>query len=129
MTGRCEEPDAQSHHAMGTDKREGCVYADVLILLLSAVLLVAIFRRLGQPVILAYLFVGMLLGPHGAAIVTGQAMMQTIGELGIVFLMFSLGLEFSLPRLLAMRKLVLGVGGLQVLLTSLLFFWLGWCWF
>ena len=41
MTGRCEEPDAQSHHAMGTDKREGCVYADVLILLLSAVLLVA----------------------------------------------------------------------------------------
>ena len=104
------------------------MYADVLILLLSAVLLVAIFRRLGQPVILAYLFVGMLLGPHGAAIVTGQAMMQTIGELGIVFLMFSLGLEFSLPRLLAMRKLVLGVGGLQVLLTSLLFFWLGWWW-
>ena len=104
------------------------MYADVLILLLSAVLLVAIFRRLGQPVILAYLFVGMLLGPHGAANVTGQAMMQTIGELGIVFLMFSLGLEFSLPRLLAMRKLVLGVGGLQVLLTSLLFFWLGWWW-
>ena len=79
-------------------------------------------------VILAYLFAGMLLGPHGVAIVTGQAMMQTIGELGIVFLMVSLGLEFSLPRLLAMRKLVLGVGGLQVLLTSLLFFWLGWWW-
>ncbi|MFE8730988.1 cation:proton antiporter domain-containing protein, partial [Aeromonas hydrophila] len=39
---------------------------------------------------------------------------------------FSLGLEFSLPKLLAMRYLVLGVGGLQVLLTSLLFFWFGW---
>ena len=104
------------------------MYTDLLILLFAAVLLVATFRRLGLPVILAYLFVGMLLGPHGAAIVTGQAMMQTIGELGIVFLMFSLGLEFSLPRLLAMRKLVLGVGGLQVLLTSLLFFWLGWWW-
>ncbi len=74
-------------------ERDVCT-PNVLILLLSAVLLVAIFRRLGQPVILAYLFVGMLLGPHGAAIVTGQAMMQTIGELGIVFLMFSLGLEF-----------------------------------
>lgn len=97
------------------------MYADVLILLIFAVVLVAIFRRLGQPVILAYLFAGMLLGPRGVAIVTGQAMMQTIGELGIVFLMFSLGLEFSLPRLLAMRKLVLGVGSLQVLLTSLLF--------
>lgn len=104
------------------------MYTDVLILLIFAVVLVAIFRRLGQPVILAYLFAGMLLGPHGVAIVTGQAMMQTIGELGIVFLMFSLGLEFSLPRLLAMRKLVLGVGSLQVLLTSLLFFGLGWWW-
>ncbi|MGU5640100.1 cation:proton antiporter domain-containing protein [Aeromonas caviae] len=104
------------------------MYVDVLILLIFAVVLVAIFRRLGQPVILAYLFAGMLLGPHGVAIVTGQAMMQTIGELGIVFLMFSLGLEFSLPSLLAMRKLVLGVGSLQVLLTSLLFFGLGWWW-
>lgn len=54
--------------------------------------------------------------------------MQTIAELGIVFLMFSLGLEFSLPRLIAMRMLVVGVGGLQVLFTSLLFFWLGWWW-
>lgn len=51
------------------------MYADVLILLIFAVVLVAIFRRLGQPVILAYLFAGMLLGPHGVAIVTGQAMM------------------------------------------------------
>lgn len=104
------------------------MYADVLILLFAAVLLVAIFRRLGQPVILAYLVAGVLLGPHGAAILSEQANMQTIAELGIVFLMFSLGLEFSLPRLIAMRMLVVGVGGLQVLFTSLLFFWLGWWW-
>lgn len=104
------------------------MYADVLILLFAAVLLVAIFRRLGQPVILAYLVAGVLLGPHGAAALSEQANMQTIAELGIVFLMFSLGLEFSLPRLIAMRMLVVGVGGLQVLFTSLLFFWLGWWW-
>ncbi|MCE9969760.1 monovalent cation:proton antiporter family protein [Aeromonas salmonicida] len=104
------------------------MYADVLILLFAAVLLVAIFRRLGQPVILAYLVAGVLLGPHGAAVLSEQANMQTIAELGIVFLMFSLGLEFSLPRLIAMRMLVVGVGGLQVLFTSLLFFWLGWWW-
>ncbi len=104
------------------------MYADVLILLLAAVLLVAIFRRLGQPVILAYLLAGVVLGPHGAAVITGQAIMQTIAELGIVFLMFSLGLEFSLPRLIAMRRLVIGVGGLQVLLTSLLFFTIAWWW-
>jgi CPA2 family monovalent cation:H+ antiporter-2 len=99
-----------------------------LILLFAAVLLVAIFRRLGQPVILAYLLAGVLLGPYGAAVITGQAIMQTIAELGIVFLMFSLGLEFSLPRLIAMRMLVLGMGGLQVLFTSSLFFWLAWWW-
>ncbi|WP_447829275.1 cation:proton antiporter domain-containing protein [Aeromonas salmonicida] len=104
------------------------MYADVLILLFAAVLLVAIFRRLGQPVILAYLVAGVLLGPHGAAVLSEQANMQTIAELGIVFLMFSLGLEFSLPRLIAMRMLVVGIGGLQVLFTSLLFFWLGWWW-
>ncbi|MDM5130409.1 potassium transporter [Aeromonas piscicola] len=104
------------------------MYTDVLILLFAAVLLVAIFRRLGQPVILAYLLAGVLLGPYGAAVITGQAIMQTIAELGIVFLMFSLGLEFSLPRLIAMRMLVLGVGGLQVLFTSSLFFWLAWWW-
>ncbi|MBW3804600.1 potassium transporter [Aeromonas jandaei] len=98
----------------------------MLILLFAAVLLVAIFRRFGLPVILAYLIAGVLLGPHGLAVITGQSIMQTIAELGIVFLMFSLGLEFSLPKLLAMRYLVLGVGGLQVLLTSLLFFWFGW---
>jgi monovalent cation:H+ antiporter-2, CPA2 family len=104
------------------------LYTDVLILLFAAVLLVAIFRRLGQPVILAYLLAGVVLGPYGAAVITGQAIMQTIAELGIVFLMFSLGLEFSLPRLIAMRMLVLGVGGLQVLFTSSLFFWLAWWW-
>lgn len=104
------------------------MYTDVLILLFAAVLLVAIFRRLGQPVILAYLLAGVVLGPYGAAVITGQAIMQTIAELGIVFLMFSLGLEFSLPRLIAMRMLVLGVGGLQVLFTSSLFFWLAWWW-
>lgn len=104
------------------------MYTDLLILLFAAVLLVAIFRRLGLPVILAYLIAGVLLGPHGVAVITGQSIMQTIAELGIVFLMFSLGLEFSLPKLLAMRRLVLGVGGLQVLLTSLIFFVIGRWW-
>ncbi|MFL9594837.1 cation:proton antiporter domain-containing protein [Aeromonas veronii] len=104
------------------------MYTDLLILLFAAVLLVATFRRLGLPVILAYLIAGVLLGPHGLAVITGQSIMQTIAELGIVFLMFSLGLEFSLPKLLAMRRLVLGVGMLQVLLTSQLFFAIGWWW-
>lgn len=102
------------------------MYADVLILLIFAVVLVAIFRRLGQPVILAYLFAGMLLGPHGVAIVTGQAMMQTIGAWHRV--------PDVLPRARVLpaasaRHAQAGAGGRQpaeVLLTSLLFFGLGW---
>ncbi|ENY73101.1 Kef-type K+ transport system membrane protein [Aeromonas diversa CDC 2478-85] len=96
------------------------MYRELLLLLLVAVLLVALFRRLGLPAILAYLLVGVLLGPYGSGAVSNQEVMHTLGDLGVVFLMFSLGLEFSLPRLIAMRRLVLGVGLLQVLLTTLL---------
>ncbi|MGE6106533.1 monovalent cation:proton antiporter-2 (CPA2) family protein [Aeromonas sobria] len=104
------------------------MYTEFLILLCAAVVLVAVFRRLGLPVILAYLIAGVLLGPHGLVLVKEQAMMHTLGELGVVFLMFSLGLEFSLSKLIAMRSLVVGVGGLQVVLTTALFCWLGWLW-
>lgn len=94
------------------------MHSDLLILLLAAVLLVAVFRRLKLPVILAYLLVGVLMGPYGIALIPSGDVMHTLAELGVVFLMFSLGLEFSLPRLFAMRRLVVGVGGLQVLLTT-----------
>ena len=104
------------------------MYTEFLTLLFAAVLLVAVFRRLGLPAILAYLIAGILLGPHGLAWATEQAMMHTLGELGVVFLMFSLGLEFSLSKLIAMRSLVIGVGGLQVILTTALFCWIGWWW-
>ena len=89
----------------------------ILILLAAAVTVVALVRKIRLPGIIGYLFVGMLLGPHALALADNNATTQLLAEFGIVFLVFTLGLEFSLPRLVAMRWEVLGVGGAQVLLT------------
>jgi CPA2 family monovalent cation:H+ antiporter-2 len=85
-----------------------------LILLASAVAVVVLFRQLSMPAILGYLMVGALVGPNALALVPDTANQRYLGELGVVFLMFSVGLEFSLPQLTAMRRTVLGFGGSQV---------------
>ena len=71
-------------------------------------------RRLRLPMILAFLIVGMCVGPHALGWVTPTETTETLAEFGIVFLLFALGLEFSLPRLIAMRGEVFTLGGLQV---------------
>jgi CPA2 family monovalent cation:H+ antiporter-2 len=90
----------------------------ILILLAASLCVVAAVRKLALPAILGYLAVGMLLGPHALALVAGNETTQLLADFGVVFLVFTLGLEFSLPRLVAMRWEVLGVGGAQVLLTT-----------
>jgi CPA2 family monovalent cation:H+ antiporter-2 len=96
-------------------------HLEVLAILSSAVFIVWIFRRLKLPAILAYLVAGMLVGEHGLNIAQDQVDYEHFAELGIVFLLFTLGLEFSLPRLMAMRHLVLAVGSLQVGISLLIF--------
>ena len=91
----------------------------VLILLAAVVAVVAGVRRLRLPPILGYLVVGMALGPHAFGVVRESGMTSFLAELGVVFLLFTLGLEFSLPRMIAMRGEVFGLGALQVGLTSL----------
>jgi CPA2 family monovalent cation:H+ antiporter-2 len=90
----------------------------ILILLAASVLVVAGVRKLALPAILGYLVVGMLLGPHALAIAVDNDTTRLLADFGVVFLVFTLGLEFSLPRLVAMRWEVLGVGGGQVLVTT-----------
>jgi CPA2 family monovalent cation:H+ antiporter-2 len=90
----------------------------ILILLTASVCVVAGVRKLALPAILGYLVVGMLLGPHALALAVDNETTQLLADFGVVFLVFTLGLEFSLPRLVAMRWDVLGVGGAQVLVTS-----------
>src|SRR5580658_11197145 len=90
----------------------------ILILLAASVFVVAGVRKLALPAILGYLAVGMLLGPHALALAVDNDTTRLLADFGVVFLVFTLGLEFSLPRLIAMRWDVLGVGGAQVFLTA-----------
>lgn len=92
---------------------------DLLILLAATVVLVAAMRRLRLPPILGFLCVGMALGPFALGIVPDTQTTRTLAEFGVVFLLFTLGLEFSLPRMLAMRREVFGLGALQMILTML----------
>lgn len=96
-------------------------HLELLAILSSAVLIVWLFRRLQLPAILAYLVAGVLVGDHGLALAQEHVDYEHFAELGIVFLLFTLGLEFSLPKLVAMRHLVLTVGSLQVVITLVLF--------
>ena len=96
-------------------------YFEILAILTCAVFVVWLFRRLKLPAILAYLVAGMIVGQHGLNIANDQVDYDHFAELGIVFLLFTLGLEFSLPRLMAMRHLVVSVGSLQVAISLLVF--------
>ena len=107
-------------------------YSDALVVLGTAGILVPILSRLGFSPVLGYLAAGALLGPLGlGSLIQSFPLLSwfTVGdykdvagiaELGIVFLLFLIGLELSLPRLLTMRRLVFGVGGLQILVTTAL---------
>ena len=91
-----------------------------LLYLLAAVLGVVACRSLKLPPMLGYLAVGVLIGPHALALAQDSEGVKYLGEFGVVFLMFVIGLEFNLPKLRAMRRHVFGLGLFQVLLTIVL---------
>jgi CPA2 family monovalent cation:H+ antiporter-2 len=88
-----------------------------LLYLLAAVLGVVAFRSLKLPPMLGYLAVGVIIGPNALALAKNADGVRHLGEFGVVFLMFVIGLEFNLPKLRAMRNHVFGLGFSQVLLT------------
>lgn len=99
----------------------GTGFVSIIALMTIAVCCVAVFKRLHLPPILAYLFAGILAGPQILVLFDHPQEMHLLAEIGIVFLLFSLGLEFSLPKLLAMRSLVFGVGAGQMITTTFIF--------
>lgn len=86
----------------------------VLALLAASALAVSLLRGMRLPAILGYLLVGIVLGPHASGLVAEDVASATLGDFGVVFLMFSVGLEFSLSELFSMRRFVFGLGGLQM---------------
>ena len=97
-----------------------------LLLLATAVLGVVAFRMLNLPPMLGYLVVGIAIGPHALGVAGDSAATHGLAEYGVVFLMFSIGLEFSLPKLMAMRRIVFGLGFAQVILTIAAAMAFGW---
>lgn len=89
----------------------------VLLLLGASVFAVVVFRRLNLPPVLGYLLVGTLIGPHAFNLMDDVHRFEYLAEFGVVFLMFSIGLEFSLPKLHSMKRIVFGLGLLQVVIT------------
>ncbi|MGA8032719.1 MAG: monovalent cation:proton antiporter-2 (CPA2) family protein, partial [Casimicrobiaceae bacterium] len=90
----------------------------ILILLAASVVIVAACRIARLPPLLGYLVVGIALGPHALAVVPDDEVTRGLAEFGIVFLMFSIGLEFSLAQLRSMRRAVFGLGLAQVAITT-----------
>jgi len=101
----------------------------VLGILAVSAAAIAACQRFGMSPVLGYLATGIVVGPHVFAWLPDTAQTQALAELGVVLLMFTVGLEFSWSRLLAAKRLVLGLGGTQVAVTTLLFgsiaWWLG----
>ena len=103
-----------------------------LLLLGASVLAVVVFRRFNLPPVLGYLLVGSLIGPHAFNLMNEVHRAEYLAEFGVVFLMFSIGLEFSLPKLYAMKRIVFGLGLLQVIVSMavitplIMLFGIGW---
>lgn len=98
----------------------------VLILLAVSVAILALFRRVNIPTVLAYVLVGILIGPKFLGWVSNDTQIHYIAEFGVVFLLFTIGLEFSLPQMISLRRAVFGLGGGQVLVTGALLGLIAW---
>lgn len=92
--------------------------AEAVVFLIAAVVIVPLFRRFQVSPVLGYLAAGMTVGPFGLKVVGDVEGVRSLAELGIVFLLFTIGLELSINRLRAMRNYVFGLGSLQVLVTA-----------
>jgi len=90
---------------------------NILLIILSAVLVVAIFKKLKLSPVLGYFVAGSIIGENGQAIVSSKEL-EFFGEIGVVFLLFAIGLELTFERLKSMRKHVFGFGSAQVIITA-----------
>lgn len=96
------------------------MFVSLLIIFASSLVVIALFHRLRLPPVLGYLCVGLIVGPTAFDWVNESEALPLLAELGVVFLLFSLGLEFSLSKMIALRQVVFGLGSLQVLMSGVL---------
>ena len=92
---------------------------EIIVILGLSILVIFLFQKFNMPAVLGFLATGILFGPHAFGLVDQGTEIETMSEIGVILLLFIIGLEFSFKHLLSMRKIVLIGGGLQVLLTIL----------
>lgn len=100
------------------------IYMDIIIFLVVSILVIFIFKRIKTSPVLGFLIAGAIIGPHVTNIIDGVDASKHVADLGIVFLLFTIGLELSWERLRELRTYVFGIGTLQFFLTSIVFAWL-----
>lgn len=93
------------------------ILLELVVVMAAAILVVYLLRKVRVPAVVGFLFTGVLIGPGGLGLMKDPHDIELLSEVGVVFLLFSIGLKFSLVELIRMRNLVLGAGGLQVVLT------------
>jgi len=91
----------------------------IVMLLGFIIALTSIARRIHIPQILTYIIVGIFVGPFGFALIENEENIHFLAEFGVVFLLFAIGLEFSLSQMMSMKKIVFGIGSLQVFTTAI----------
>ena len=93
---------------------------DLLVIFALSVAVVFVFQKLRQPVIVGFLATGVIFGPHGVGLIRRSDEVETLAEIGVILLLFTVGIEFSFTRLARMRREMLVGGPLQVFGTALL---------
>ena len=96
------------------------IIEDIIIILLVSLPIIFIFKRLNIPGIVGFLLAGMIIGPYGLGFINDTSEIKVMAEIGVMLLLFTVGLEVSFTRLLQMKKFLLFAGGLQLAVTILL---------
>ncbi|MDA3883785.1 MAG: cation:proton antiporter [Bacteroidales bacterium] len=103
---------------------EAPILQDIVVIFAIASVVNILFSRIKIPTIIGYLFTGIIAGPHVFGIITAQHDIEILAEIGVIFLLFTIGLEFSLKHLLKIRKVVFWGGLIQMTLTTIIFFFI-----
>jgi CPA2 family monovalent cation:H+ antiporter-2 len=109
--------------------QEVTIIKDIVIILLVSIPIIYIFRKINLPSIVGFLIAGMIIGPYGFQLISQIQQIELMAEIGVILLLFTIGLEVSFGRLLEMKRFLLAAGGMQVLFTiifsGLIFFLFG----
>jgi CPA2 family monovalent cation:H+ antiporter-2 len=96
------------------------ILKDIVIILAFALPIIYLFKRIHIPTLVGFLLAGMLIGPHGLGLIKGGSEIEIMAEVGVIFLLFTIGLEVSLTQLMKMKKIMFFAGGAQVFFTILI---------